>query len=181
MPLDPRTEWVGPIPTDPLVRCLEYKLGFDDVEDLQAKGCVITHDPRKQFEVEDAIVFSQALVDQGPCMIQYLFLQGNLFGDEGLASIAKAMAEDALPKLLILLREHRRFLPALTLGRSTQHEAAELLGTHGLVLLHRNHPWRRLDPLQLGRVRSVRQRALQCGPGSHVWLRPVEVRVLVVG
>ena len=30
MPHDPRTEWVGPIPTDPLEHVCEYKLGFDD-------------------------------------------------------------------------------------------------------------------------------------------------------
>lgn len=100
MPPDPRLEWVGPIPTDPLVKCLEYKLGFDDVEDLQAKNTVITFDERKQLDAEDAKCFAQALIDQGSCDLEYLFLAGNTYGDEGLFAIAKAMEADALPKLL---------------------------------------------------------------------------------
>ena len=100
MPPDPRAEWVGPIPTDPLERALEYKLGFDDVSDLQGKSCVITYDERKKLDAEDVKAFAQACIDQGPTQIEYLFLAGNTFGDEGLVAIARAMEEGALPKLL---------------------------------------------------------------------------------
>ena len=100
MPHDPRTEWVGPIPTDPLEHVCEYKLGFDDVSDVQAKNCIITHDERKQLSVVDAQTLAQAMIDQGPTEIEYLFLAGNVFGDEGLFAFAKAMEEGALPKLL---------------------------------------------------------------------------------
>jgi hypothetical protein len=97
---DVHKEWVGPLPTDPLELCLEYKLGFDDVSDLEEKKCVVTFDERKKLTAEDAKVFAQALIDQGPTNIEYLFLAGNEFGDEGLAAIAHAMEEGALPKLL---------------------------------------------------------------------------------
>ena len=93
MPHDPRTEWVGPIPTDPLEHVCEYKLGFDDVSDVQAKNCIITHDERKQLSVVDAQTLAQAMIDQGPTEIEYLFLAGNVFGDEGLFAFAKAMEE----------------------------------------------------------------------------------------
>lgn len=97
---DIHKEWVGPLPEDPLELVMEYKLGFDDPEDLKEKTCVVTFDERKKLTVEDAKVFAQALIDQGPTMIEYLFLQGNEFGDEGLAAIAGAMEAGALPKLL---------------------------------------------------------------------------------
>jgi hypothetical protein len=100
MPLDLHAEWVGPIPTDPLEKVLEYQLGFGDISDLQAKNCIITCDERKTLDLEDAMVFAQALVDQGPTQIEYIFLPGNHFGDEGLAAIAWAMEDGALPKLL---------------------------------------------------------------------------------
>ena len=100
MPPDGRAEWVGPIPTDPLEKALEYKLGFDDVSDLQAKNCVVTYDEQKTLDAADCAAFAQALIDQGPTEIEYLFLPGNSFGDEGLLAIARAMAEGALPKLL---------------------------------------------------------------------------------
>ena len=97
---DAHKEWVGPIPNDPLELVMEYKLGFDDVSDLKDKTCVVTFDERKKLTVEDAKVFAQALIDQGPTAIEYLFLSGNEFGDEGLAAIAAAMEAGALPKLL---------------------------------------------------------------------------------
>lgn len=100
MPSDPAKEWVGPLPTDPLELCLEYKLGFDDVSDLQAKTTIITYDERKPLDTADASVLAQALIDQGPCMLEYLFLPNNAFGDAGIMAIAKAMEEGALPKLL---------------------------------------------------------------------------------
>jgi Ran GTPase-activating protein (RanGAP) involved in mRNA processing and transport len=102
MPPDPKAEWVGPIPTDPLELCMEYKLGFDDPSDLQAKSCIMTYDERKQLDVDDAKVLGQALIDQGPCDVEYLFLSGNTFGDEGCFAIAKAIEADMLPKLLTI-------------------------------------------------------------------------------
>ena len=100
MPLDLHAEWVGPIPTDPLEKVLEYQLGVDNISDLQAKSCIITCDERKTLDSEDATVFAKALVDQGPTQIEYLFLPGNNFGDEGIAAITWAMENGALPKLL---------------------------------------------------------------------------------
>ena len=97
---DPRAEWVGPIPTDPLELVFEYKLGFDDPEDLQAKNCMISHDERKQLDVADAKVLAEAIIEQGPCELEYMFLPGNTFGDEGIMAIAKAMEAEMLPKLL---------------------------------------------------------------------------------
>ena len=44
---------------------------------------MVTFDERKKLTVEDARVFAQALIDQGPTKIEYLFLAGNEFGDEG--------------------------------------------------------------------------------------------------
>ena len=97
---DVHLEWVGPLPTDPLELVLEYKLGFDDVSDLADKTCIITYDKRKQLTVDDAKTLAQAFIDQGPCKAEYLFLQGNEFGDEGLMAIAEAIKDGALPKLL---------------------------------------------------------------------------------
>ena len=118
------------IPTDPLERCLEYKLGFDDVEDLQAKNLVITHDERKQMDLQDAQAFAQALIDQGPCEIEYLFLTGNTFGDEGLAAIAKAMEDGALP--MHVRRFYRRFYlrPSYVAGRLTSRRGLHALASH---------------------------------------------------
>ena len=52
------------------------------------------------MNAEDAKVLAQALIDQGPCQCEYIFLQQNKIGDEGMEAIAKAMAAGALPKLL---------------------------------------------------------------------------------
>ncbi len=104
MPLDPRLEWVGPIPDDPLERCLEYKLGFDDVEDLQAKNCLVTYDEKKKMTADDGKVLAAQMIEVGPCDIEYLFLGNNELGDEGVIAIAKAMEEGALPKLLTVER-----------------------------------------------------------------------------
>jgi len=100
MPPDPRQEWIGPIPDDPLERCLEYKLGFDDVEDLQAKNCLVTYDEKKKMTADDAKVLAEQMIEVGPCDIEYLFLGNNEIGDEGVTAIAKAMEDGALPKLL---------------------------------------------------------------------------------
>jgi len=100
MPRDPKTEWIGPIPTEPLELVLEYKLGFDDVEDLAAKNCVITYDELKKLTEEDGTIFAQALIDQGPTDVEYLFFSGNELGDKGVIAIARAMEEGALPRLL---------------------------------------------------------------------------------
>jgi len=100
MPPDPRNEWIGPIPTDPLELVLEYKLGFDDVSDLQAKTCLATYDQRKRLDANNVVTLAEAIIEQGPCGIEYLFLSGNSYGDEGLLAIAKAMEAEMLPKLL---------------------------------------------------------------------------------
>lgn len=97
---DPFHEWVGPIPTDPLEYVFEYKLGFDDAEDLQKKNCIITYDEKKKLTAEDAKVLAQALIDQAPCNVEYLFLGRNEIGDEGIAAIAAAIEDGACPKLL---------------------------------------------------------------------------------
>ena len=99
-PIDPRDTWVGPLPTDPLELVLEYKLGFDDISDLQRKTCIVTYLPDRTLTAEDGKVLAQAIIDQGPCDIEYLFLQKNELGDEGIAAIARAMEAGALPKLL---------------------------------------------------------------------------------
>jgi len=100
MPPDPRQEWIGPLPTDPLELVCEYKLGFDDPSDLREKNTIITFDERKKLDATDVKVLVDAMIEQGPCNIEYLFLPGNTFGDEGIFAIAKAMEEGALPKLL---------------------------------------------------------------------------------
>jgi len=97
---DPSEIWVGPLPTDPLELCLEYKLGFDDVSDLAAQTCLISYQEGRELTNDDAKVLAQAMIDQGPCDIEYLFFQNNKIGDEGLEAIAHAMAEGALPRLL---------------------------------------------------------------------------------
>ena len=99
-PQDSSRSWLGPIPTDPLELVLEYKLGFDDVSDLQAKRALILSEEGRELTPEDGKVLAQALIDEGPCEIEYLFLCHNDLGDEGIEAIAGAMAAGALPKLL---------------------------------------------------------------------------------
>lgn len=97
---EPREVWVGPLPTDPLELVLEYKLGFDDVSDLQAQTCLICYQEGREMNSEDAGVLAQAMIDQAPCDIEYLFFQHNQLGDEGIAAIARAIEAGALPRLL---------------------------------------------------------------------------------
>jgi len=103
MPLvrpDPNHEWTGPSPTDPLEYVFEYKLGFDDAEDLKLKSCIVTYDERKKLTAEDAKVLAQAMIDQAPCDVEYMFLARNELGDEGIAALCHAIAQGACPKLL---------------------------------------------------------------------------------
>lgn len=78
---------------------LEKKLGFDDVSDLKDKNSIVTFncDPMTAAETR---MLCDALIDQAPTDIEYLFLGHNLMGDEGMAAFADAMAQGALPKLL---------------------------------------------------------------------------------
>lgn len=97
----PRKVWSGPLPTDPLELALEYKLGFDDVSDLQGELCFLCTDTaERKFNAEDAKVLADAMIAQGPCEVEYIFFQNSKIGDQGLEAVAKAMAAGATPKLL---------------------------------------------------------------------------------
>ena len=166
---DVHKEWTGPVPTDPLELCLEYKLGFDDVSDLAEKTCVVTFDERKKLTVEDARVFAQALIDQGPTKIEYLFLAGNEFGDEGLAAIAKAMEDGALPKLLTVDLSRNKatdvgfasFVNAIKHCRQFRDVifAENTLGDDGFAALHQvmlRDEWPNIERLNLAGAQSAR-------------------------
>jgi len=100
MPPDPFLKWVGPIPTDPLEYVFEYKLGWDDVSDLQQKTSILTFDLEKKLTAEDCKILADQMIEQDPCEVEYLFLARNEIGDEGVAHLCRAIAEGACPKLL---------------------------------------------------------------------------------
>lgn len=78
---------------------LEKKLGFDDITDLKDMKSVVTFNCEPMTPAETRIL-ADALIDQAPTEIEYLFLGHNQMGDEGMAALADAMANDALPNLL---------------------------------------------------------------------------------
>lgn len=104
MPPDPRDEWVGPLPTDPLELALEYKMGFDDVSDLQDQKCFIAWREDRVMDSSDIKLVCEAMIadidDKGPCVVEYLFFPNQNIDDEGMEHIAKAMEAGAMPKLL---------------------------------------------------------------------------------
>jgi len=106
MPPDPRDEWVGPLPTDPLELALEYKLGFDDVSDLQDQKCFLAWREDRIVNTADIKVIFEAMIEaldddeKGPCQVEYLFFARQQIDDAGMEYIAKAMEAGAMPKLL---------------------------------------------------------------------------------
>eukprot|EP00322_Chrysochromulina_rotalis_P028906 CAMPEP_0115841848 /NCGR_PEP_ID=MMETSP0287-20121206/7500_1 /TAXON_ID=412157 /ORGANISM="Chrysochromulina rotalis, Strain UIO044" /LENGTH=324 /DNA_ID=CAMNT_0003295507 /DNA_START=1 /DNA_END=975 /DNA_ORIENTATION=- len=97
---DSRHVWIGPLPTDPLKLVLEYKLSFDDISDLKAKTCIVSYLEGRELTAEDTKVLAEAMIEQGPCDVEYLFFAKNKIGDEGIEAIAEAITAGALPKLL---------------------------------------------------------------------------------
>ena len=116
----PRKVWSGPLPTDPLELALEYKLGFDDVSDLQGELCFLCTDTaEREFNAEDAKVLADAMIAQGPCEVEYIFFQNSKIGDQGLEAVAKAMAAGATPKLSTKVMEDVPKSPSTAEGALT--------------------------------------------------------------